>query len=138
MAECNQRRLYAVYQARLLKRALKLYAAHIIVLASYIVTVEYVSRGLHDPDDLSQFIAVFMSKPSWEFIQALLLRYRPVNLDILPLYVLLVGTFAPALWLMMRRSTLTLARSMAAYLAARHLGGISQALYRAFGNNPFA
>jgi hypothetical protein len=107
----------------LVKRALKLYAAHIIVLAIYIVTVEYVSRGLHDPDDLSQFnIAVFMSKPHWEFIQALILRYKPVNLDVLPLYILLLGTFAPALWLMVRKPTLTLAGSMAAYLAARHFG----------------
>jgi hypothetical protein len=114
---------YVAATSRLVKRALKLYAAHIIVLAIYIVTVEYVSRGLHDPDDLSQFnIAVFMSKPSWEFIQALILRYKPVNLDVLPLYILLLGTFAPALWLMVRKPTLTLAGSMAAYLAAKHFG----------------
>src|ERR1700682_1849395 len=41
--------------AKLLKRALKLYAAPIIVLVVYIATVGFVSRGLHDPDDLSQF-----------------------------------------------------------------------------------
>jgi hypothetical protein len=107
----------------LFKRTAKLYAAHIVVLVVYIATVEFASHGLHDPDDLSQFnIAVFMSKPSWEFIQALVLRYKPINLDVLPLYILLLGTFAPALWLMVRKPTLTLAGSMALYFAVRHFG----------------
>ena len=114
---------YLAATSRLVKRALKLYAAHIIVLVIYIVTVEHVSRGLDDPDDLIQFnIAVFMSKPSWEFIQALVLKYKPVNLDVLPLYILLLGTCAPVLWLMVRKPTLALAGSMAVYLAARHFG----------------
>jgi hypothetical protein len=127
---------YVAAASRLVKRTFKLYAAHIIVLAIYIVTVGYVSRGLHDPDDLSQFnVAVFMSKPSWEFIKALILRYKPVNLDVLPLYILLLGTFAPALWLMVRKPTLTLAGSMAVYLAARHFGWIFRALHRAFGTS---
>jgi hypothetical protein len=105
----------------LIKRALKLYAAHIIVLALYIAIVGGVSRGLHDPDDLNQFnVAVFMSHPLRELSQALLLRYRPVNLDVLPLYILLLGAFAPALWLMVRKPTLVLAGSLVVYVAARH------------------
>src|SRR5467141_2943636 len=94
---------YVAAASRLLKRASKLYAAHLILLVVYIATVECVSRGLHDPDDLNQFnVAAFMSNPLWESWQALLLRYRPVNLDVLPLYILLVATFAPAFWLMVR------------------------------------
>jgi hypothetical protein len=109
--------------SRLVKRVSKLYAAHIIVLAIYIAIVGGLSLGLHDPDDLNQFnVAVFMSHPLWELSQALLLRYRPVNLDVLPLYILLLGTFAPALWLMVRKPTLTLVGSLVLYLAARHFG----------------
>jgi hypothetical protein len=109
--------------SRLVKRASKLYAAHLILLVVYIATVGCVSRGLHDPDDLSQFnVAVFMSNPLWELWQALLLRYKPVNLDVLPLYILLLGTFAPALWLMVRKPTLTLVCSASLYFAARHFG----------------
>jgi hypothetical protein len=109
--------------SKLVKRVSKLYAAHIIVLAIYIAIVGGVSRGLHDPDDLNQFnVAVFMSHPLWESSQALLLRYKPVNLDVLPLYILLLGTFAPALWLMVRKPTLTLAGSLVVYFAARHFG----------------
>jgi hypothetical protein len=109
--------------SRLVKRVSKLYAAHITVLAVYIAIVGGLSLGLHDPDDLNQFnVAVFMSHPLWELSQALLLRYRPVNLDVLPLYILLLGTFAPALWLMVRKPTLTLVGSLVLYLAARHFG----------------
>jgi hypothetical protein len=114
---------YGAAALRLVKRVAKLYAAHIIVLAVYIAIVGGVSRGLHDPDDLNQFnVAVFLSHPLREISQALLLRYRPVNLDVLPLYVLLLGTFAPALWLMVRKPTLVLAGSLVVYVAARHFG----------------
>src|SRR3977135_1784661 len=63
-----------------------------------------------------------MRKPLWESSQALVLRYKPVNLDVLPLYILLLATFAPALWLMVRKPTLVLAGSMVVYLAGRHFG----------------
>jgi hypothetical protein len=126
--------------SKLLKRASRLYAAHIVVLLAYIAIIGCVSRGLHDPDDLNQFnTAVFMSKPLWEFTQALVLRYRPVNLDVLPLYILLLATFAPALWLMLRRPTLVLAASMVVYVAGRHFGWNLAASPSGFWYfNPFA
>jgi hypothetical protein len=114
---------YGEAASRLVKRVSKLYAAHIIVLAVYIAVVGGLSLGLHDPGDLNQFnVAVFISHPLWELSQALLLRYRPVNLDVLPLYILLLGTFAPALWLMVRKPTLSLAGSLVVYFSARHFG----------------
>src|SRR5712664_1914110 len=114
---------YAAAASRLAKRAFTLYAAHIIVVVIYIVVIACVSRQFHDPDDLNQFnVADFMNMPFREFIQALALRYKPVNLDVLPLYILLLGAFAPALWLMVRKPTLTLAGSLVLYFAARHFG----------------
>src|SRR3984893_1277176 len=100
---------YVAAFSKLARRVFQLYAAHICVVAVYIVIIAWVSREFHDPDDLNQFnVAVFISMPLREFIQALALRYRPVNLDVLPLYILLLGTFAPALWLMIRQPSLTL------------------------------
>jgi hypothetical protein len=114
---------FAAATPRLARRASEIYAAHIIVVAFYIALIALVSRELHDTDDLSQFnIAVFISKPLWQLVPALALRYRPVNLDVLPLYILLLGTFAPALWLMVRRPTLTLLCSLAVYFAGRQFG----------------
>jgi hypothetical protein len=64
--------------ARLAKRALQLYAAHIIVVVVYIAVIAGVSQGTHDPNDLNVFnVAAFVSKPLWEFVQTLALRYRP-------------------------------------------------------------
>jgi hypothetical protein len=114
---------YAAAASRLAKRAFELYAAHIVVVVIYIGIIASLSREFHDPDDLNQFnIAVFVSKPLWQFSQTLALRYKPVNLDVLPLYILLLGAFAPALWLMVRKPTLTLAGSLVLYFAARHFG----------------
>jgi hypothetical protein len=114
---------YAAAASRLAKRAFELYAAHIVVVVIYIGIIASVSREFHDPDDLNQFnVAVFMNMPFREFIQALALRYKPVNLDVLPLYILLLGAFAPALWLMIRKPNWTLAGSLVLYVAARHFG----------------
>jgi hypothetical protein len=113
----------AAAASRLVRRALELYAVHIAVVVVYVAVIALFSRQLHDPDDLNQFnIAVFVNRPVWEFIQALALRYRPVNLDVLPLYVVLLATFAPALWLMVRRPALVLVCSMAVYVAGRYFG----------------
>jgi hypothetical protein len=114
---------YAAAASRLAKRARTPYAAHIIVVLIHIAVFACVSREFHDPDDLSQFnVAVFMKMPFREFIQALALRYKPVNLDVLPLYILLLGAFAPALWLMVRKPNRTLASSLVLYVAARKFG----------------
>lgn len=48
--------------------------------------------------------------------------FKPVNMDVLPLYILLVALFPPVLWAMLRKPNLTLAASVALYLAARHFG----------------
>jgi hypothetical protein len=131
---------YVAAASRLARRAFTLYAAHIIVLVIYVAVIAWVSRELHDPDDLNQFnVAAFINTPFREFLQALALRYKPVNLDVLPLYILLLGAFAPALWLMVRRPNWTLAGSIVEYLAARHFGWNLPASPSGFWYfNPFA
>ncbi len=131
---------YVAAASRLVRRASELYAAYIIVVVIYIAIIAWVSQELHDPDDLNQFnIGVFMSRPLWQALQALALRYKPVNLDVLPLYILLLGTFAPALWLMVRKPTLILICSMAVYFAARHFGwNLAASPSGSWYFNPFA
>jgi len=48
-------------------------------------------------------------------VQALLLRFQPPNLDVLPLYIVLLATFPPVLWLLRRSPTLALGASAALY-----------------------
>src|SRR5256884_6666537 len=92
-------------------------------VAIYIALIACASREFLDPADLNQFnVAISLNMPFRESIQALALRYRPVNLDVLPLYILLLGAFAPALWLMVRKPNWILAGSIVVYLAGRHFG----------------
>jgi len=118
----------------------KLYAAHIMVVAIYIAVIACASREFLDPDDLNQFnVAIFLNMPFRESIQALALRYRPVNLDVLPLYILLLGAFAPALWLMVRKPNWILAGSIVVYLAGRHFGwNLAASPSGSWYFNPFA
>src|SRR5581483_7277675 len=50
---------------------------------------------------------------------ALTLRYKPVNLDVLPLYITLIATAPFMLWAMVRRPNLTLLGSIILYICAR-------------------
>jgi hypothetical protein len=52
--------------------------------------------------------------------QALLLKYKPVNLDVLPLYIVLVLAAPAVLWGLLRRPNWTLLCSAVLYFAARH------------------
>jgi hypothetical protein len=111
---------YPAAALRLAKRALQIYAAHILVVVVYIAIIAGVSREFHEPRDLNQFnVAVFISKPLGNSSRPWLCDTGP---SIWTLYILLLGTFAPALWLIIRKPTLTLVGSMIVYLAGRHFG----------------
>ena len=76
----------------------------------------------------------FLKQPDVTIIQALLLRFRPVNMDVLPLYIVLMLFLPVILWLMKWRPDVTLALSVLLYavdlairsvsvgLSERHLG----------------
>lgn len=114
---------YAAAAAKILKRVLQLYAAHLAVLLVYVGIIISVSYATGDVDDVNQFnVATFAAAPYRELGHALLLAYKPVNLDVLPLYMVLLAAFVPGMWLLARKPSLTLAISLCIYLAARHLG----------------
>ena len=57
----------------------------------------------------------FLKQPGESLVQALLLRFRPLNMDVLPLYIVLMF-FLPLILLMIKwRANLTLAMSVALY-----------------------
>jgi hypothetical protein len=57
---------YLAAASRLLRRALQLYAAHILVVVAYIAVIAAVAQGTHDANDLNVFnVAAFISKPLW-------------------------------------------------------------------------
>src|SRR4029079_13200195 len=63
-------------------------------------------------------ITDFLKEPGIAMVQALLLRYRPLNMDVLPLYIVLMA-FLPLILVLIRWSAnLTLALSVALYAVA--------------------
>ena len=64
----------------------------------------------------------FLKNPDVTIIQALLLKFKPANMDILPLYIVLLLLFPPILWLLMRNAVVALAASVLLYSLAWHLG----------------
>ena len=57
----------------------------------------------------------FLKQPDITIVQALLLKFRPVNMDVLPLYIALMLFLPPILWLMQRKADLALAVSVGLY-----------------------
>src|SRR5207248_11125809 len=61
----------------------------------------------------------FLSHPDELIGQAILLKYKPVNLDVLPLYITLVFASPFIVWCLVRRPNLTLAASVVLYVLSR-------------------
>ena len=61
----------------------------------------------------------FLQQPGVALMQALLLKFQPNFMDVLPLYIVLLLALPPVLWLMLRQPTLTLLLSVALYAAVQ-------------------
>jgi hypothetical protein len=114
---------FIVGATRLTKRVWQLYVAHVILFVIYIAAIGYVAQRYNDPDIINEFnVAGLVDSPIQTLSQGLLLKFKPLNLDVLPLYIVLMGFFPPVLWLMLRRPDLTMAGSIVLWLAARYFG----------------
>jgi hypothetical protein len=112
---------FVVGATRLTKRVWQLYVAHIILFVIYIVAISYLARRFADSELINEFnVAGLVDHATETLGQGLLLRFKPVNLDVLPLYIVLMGFFPPVLWIMLRQPDLTMLASIALWLVARH------------------
>ena len=107
---------FVVAAARVLKRAWQIYVAHVFLFAIYLAEIAYVAHSFDNPLYSEEMGVVgFLNNPDVTIIQALLLKFKPVNMDILPLYIVLLLGFAPMLWLLLRSPSLALVVSAALY-----------------------
>ena len=105
---------------RLLKRAAEMYVAHIMLFLLFTAQIARTVRKFDNPMYADEFnVHNFLQHPDVLIGQALSLRYKPVNLDVLPLYISLVATAPFMLWCMVRRPNLTLLASAILYVLAR-------------------
>jgi hypothetical protein len=107
---------FIVASARILKRAWQIYVAHILLFTIFVAEVAYVGRSFENPLYAEEMnVLDFFQQPDVSLVQALLLKFKPVNMDVLPLYIVLLLLFPPVLWLLLRASTLALALSVLLY-----------------------
>ena len=105
---------------RLLKRAAEMYVAHIMLFLLFTAQIARTVRKFDNPMYEDEFnVHNFLEHPDVLIGQALTLRYKPVNLDVLPLYISLVAASPLILWCLVRRPNWTLLASAILYIAAR-------------------
>jgi len=110
---------FVISSARILRRAWQIYVAHIFLFAIYMAEISYVARSFDNPLFAEEMnILDFLKQPDVTIIQALLLKFKPVNMDVLPLYIVLMVMFPPILWLLRRSPTIALAVSAGVYAIA--------------------
>lgn len=114
---------FLVSSARILKRAWQIYVAHVFLFAIFMAEIAYVASSFENPLYAEEMgVLDFLRQPDVTIVQALLLKFKPVNMDVLPLYIVLLLLFPPMLWLLSRRPTLALGASVALYALSWEFG----------------
>ncbi len=114
---------FVVSAARILKRAWQIYVAHIFLFVIYVAEIAYVTASFENPLFAEEMNALdFLKTPDVTIIQALLLKFKPANMDVLPLYIVLLLLFPPILWTLLRSATAALAISVLIYALTWEFG----------------
>ena len=111
-----------VASARVLRRAWQIYVAHIFLFTIFMAEIAYVASTFENPLYAEEMnILDFLKQPDVTIFQALILKFKPVNMDVLPLYIVLLLFFPPMLWLLIQQPALALAGSALLYVLAWNL-----------------
>src|SRR5712672_2748234 len=124
-----------VATARILRRVWQIYVAHVFLFMIFLAEISYVATSFENPLYSEEMgIMEFLKQPDVMIIQALLLRFRPVNMDVLPLYIVLMLFLPVILGLMKWWADIALALSVVLYAVTWHYD-----LYlTAYPNGPWA
>ena len=112
---------FVIGATRLFRRVWQLYVAHALLFLFYLTAVHYLAHRFNISHLMDEFnVARLMDFPVETLTEGLILKFKPLNLDVLPLYIVLMGLFPPVLWLMIRHRNWAMLASIALYIAARH------------------
>jgi len=106
---------------RILKRAWQIFVAQVMLFCVYAAGIGYLALEYHDPNlDNVYNIHLFFEHPVEMLVAMLTLKYKPLNMDVLPIYVLLMLVFPAILGALVRKPNWVLAASIILYVLARH------------------
>jgi len=114
---------FLVGASLLLGRVWQIYVAHVLLFVAYVASIGYVAQTFDHSHLLDEFNVRLLIKDPIEMLKhGLLLQFKPLNLDVLPLYIVIMAMFPPALWAVLRYPNPTLAASFLLYVAAQIFG----------------
>jgi hypothetical protein len=109
-----------VATGRILKRSWQLYVTHVLLVLIFVAEIAYFGQKFDNPLFAEEFnVFNFLRHPDVLLTQAMILKFRPAGMDVLPLYIVLVLACPVILWALVRRPGLTLLGAAILYLAAR-------------------
>jgi hypothetical protein len=112
-----------VATAQIYRRVWQLYVAHIFLFVIFTAEVSYTVLAVNNPMYNEEMgVGDFLSEPHVAIIKALLLQFQPTFLDILPLYIALLGIFPLVLVALMREPLWALIPSAALYALTLRYG----------------
>jgi hypothetical protein len=111
---------FVVASTRMLRRLWQLYAAYVVLFVIYIDIVSNVAAQYGTTEIIDEYNVIgIVDHPIRTLMHGLMLQAKPLNLDVLQLFVALLAMFPPMLWVMLRRPNLALAGSIALYVGSR-------------------
>lgn len=110
--------------ARIYHRVWQLYIAHVFLFMLYMATVAHTVGAMNSVLYAEEFRAAdFLKEPDVAIVKALTLQFQPQFMDILPLYIVLLGTLPLVLLGFRRWPGPVLAASFALWLAVQSFKG---------------
>ena len=113
---------FVIGTARIARRVWQIYTAHLllflVLMAEIAFVTAYSGKQFYEHE---MVVGDFFRQPGADMIQALFLRFRPLNMDVLPLYVVLMGSLPLVLLLAKWKRDLPLVVSIALYIVANRL-----------------
>ncbi|MGQ0682009.1 OpgC domain-containing protein [Bradyrhizobium sp.] len=111
---------FIVGATRLFRRVWQLYVAHVFLFVVYLASVHYFAHNFDIPHLMDQFnVAGLMDRPVEILTHGLVLTFKPLNLDVLPLYIVLMASFPLVLRLMLGYPDWIMSGSVLLYFLAR-------------------
>jgi hypothetical protein len=104
---------------RILRRVWQIYLAHVFLFTILMAEIYFLTSRVQSSSYLEEMgVVEFFKQPGEALVQALLLRFRPLNMDVLPLYIVLMSFLPLILWLAKMSADIALALSVALYAAS--------------------
>src|SRR5471030_1043350 len=89
--------------ARIYRRVWQLYVAHILLFVAFVALIAWFSTKRDATARIEEMQLMGLGQDPYQaLLEAALLKFRPVNLDVLPLYIVLLAFFPLALPAIMR------------------------------------